>query len=78
MNNGFVGSLVLSLGVKLFKKSKSITVIQGPDSDRLKAIAGIVTAGTGIYIMGRSDGYKAGYDLGVKEAVEALKYFDKN
>lgn len=76
MNNGFLGSIVFTIGVKLFKKSNSITVIQGPDSDRRKAIVGIITAGAGIYIIGRSDGYQQGYDRGAIEAIEVLLSMD--
>lgn len=68
MNLKLLGSLCVSVGIRLFRDSNSITLIQGTPGRKRQAIVGIITTGTGVYLLGRSDGYISGYDKGVKDA----------
>lgn len=73
MNNRILAGAVMVVGLALFKSSDSVTIVQGNPSDKRRAIVGIVTAGSGLYLMGRADGYS----LGAEEATETIITFGR-
>lgn len=66
----FIGSIAVGFGSTWLVQSG--VLIDKPEPDKVQALVGVGTLGSGLYLLGSSNGFNHGYRKGAQQAIRCI------